>query len=133
MNTNIFEQASRRKLKFSTAQGLINVEDLWDLPLTARGSGVSLDAIAVELDDKLQTGKKSFVVETKKENALLQLKFDIVKHVIDTKLAEKAAEEDKAEKAERKRQLAAVLVKRQTEHLEAMSEEDIRKELDALG
>lgn len=133
MNTNIFEQASRRKLKFSTAQGLINVEDLWDLPLTARGAVVSLDAIAVELDDKLQTGKKSFVVETKKENALLQLKFDIVKHVIDTKLAEKAAEEDKAEKAERKRQLAAVLVKRQTEHLEAMSEEDIRKELDALG
>lgn len=53
--------------------------------------------------------------------------------MIDTKLAEKAAEEDKAEKAERKRQLAAVLVKRQTEHLEAMSEEDVRKELDALG
>jgi hypothetical protein len=32
---NIFEQATRAKIRFSTPVGMLSVEDLWDLPLTS--------------------------------------------------------------------------------------------------
>uniref|UniRef100_A0AB39CEW9 Uncharacterized protein n=1 Tax=Pseudomonas phage HRDY3 TaxID=3236930 RepID=A0AB39CEW9_9VIRU len=101
--TNIFEQATRKKIRFETNRGVFQVEDLWDLPLTAKGDRVNLDAIAVELHDKIEAqGTKSFVKAAKKDE-ILNLKFEIVKHIIETKEAEaeaKVAENDKQAKRE---------------------------------
>ena len=47
---NIFEQASRNKLRFDTnIKGVISTEDLWDLPLTSDTGRVNLDDIAKAL------------------------------------------------------------------------------------
>ena len=35
---NIFEQATRAKIRYHSPNGLIGVEDLWDLPLTSLNS-----------------------------------------------------------------------------------------------
>lgn len=128
---NIFEQASRRKLRFDVSNGIVGTEDLWDLPLTSK-SGNDLDTLAVALDKKLGTDTKSFVKDRSAVNETLQLKFDVVKHVIDTKLAEaRAAEEDAARKA-RKQKLLEVLEKKADSALDSMSVEDIKKELALL-
>ena len=41
--TNLFEKASKMKLRFSTTKGVLSTEDLWDLSLE------SLDRIAKNL------------------------------------------------------------------------------------
>lgn len=44
----MFQQATRLKLRFSTSQGQLTVEDLWDIPLTSTRNA-SLDSIAIDL------------------------------------------------------------------------------------
>ena len=97
---NMFEQATRLKLRFAVGTRVnLTVENLWDLPLT-NVKGEDLDHIAIELQEKLSTNEKSFVVQQSKnkETQLNQLKFDIVKYIIDVRL-----EEQKVANLERQR------------------------------
>ena len=45
---NLFEIASRKKLRIPTTKGDLTVEQLWDLPL--KSTGLSLDKIAIDLN-----------------------------------------------------------------------------------
>jgi hypothetical protein len=128
----MFEKASRLQLRFDTPKGLITTEDLWDLPLT--GNSVNLDKIAVGLSRQLKDeNTESFVVTATKANDELQLKFDIVKHIIDVKLAEKAAAKQIADTKAKKAKLLEVLARKQDAALENASEEDIKKMIDELA
>lgn len=50
MDTNIFLQARRMRLRFQSTVGNLTVEDLWDLPLTTEGSKKpSLESIGAPL------------------------------------------------------------------------------------
>jgi len=83
---SIFEKASKAKLRFSTSRGQLSTEDLWDLSLE------SLDSIAVAIDKALETaGKKSFIGKRDTTNTTLELQLEILKHIIEVKLAEKDA------------------------------------------
>ena len=98
----MFEKASRLKLRFDTPKGMITTEDVWDLPLTSR-NGASLDNLAKDLNRTIkETEEESFVADKSARNTVLELKFDIVKHIIEVKKAEltasKKAVEIKAEK-----------------------------------
>ena len=94
---NIFELASREKLRFNTGRLQVTVEQLWELPLTGANS---LDTLAVELDAAIRnTAPRSFVTNSATAaDKTLQLQFDIVKHVIDVRVAERKAKAEKAEK-----------------------------------
>jgi len=46
---NIFERAARAKVRFSSAVGELTTEQLFDLPLTATGNRLSLDAVARDI------------------------------------------------------------------------------------
>ena len=81
---NIFEQASRRGLRFTTGQGAVTTEDLWDMPLTHARRGYSLDDLAKDLRRQLKDNEEvSFVTPVTRSDEVLQLKFDIVKHIIE--------------------------------------------------
>ena len=123
---NMFEQATRLKLRFKSNNGNISTEDLWDLPLS------QLDDIAKGLRKELRETEDSFI-EEKKSNAQLELRFEVVKHVITTKLAERDAKAQAKEKAARRQVLLEALEKKQNAALDGMSAEDIKKELEALG
>lgn len=87
--TNIFELATRQKLRFQTVRGQLSVEQLWDLPLD-KGE-VNLYQLATELLVDTQNKPEqalSFFKKTTSKNELAQLKFDIVKHIVTTKVAE---------------------------------------------
>jgi hypothetical protein len=127
----MFEQAARRKLRFETAKGLLSVEDLWDLPLT--GKGVNLDAIAVALYAQLKNDLGvSFVNKTVSTNDDVQLKFDIVKHIIDVRMAENQAAATARENAAKKQRILEILNQRQDDALRGASEDELRRMLETM-
>lgn len=130
----MFEKATRQKLRFFTDKGQLTVEDLWDLPLESSTGRVNLDTLCVDLLKQLNTSDTvSFVKPGRKSNATIQLKFDIVKHVIEVRLAENAAANLARSNAEKKQELLAVVANRQRDDLQKLTTEDLLKQIEALG
>lgn len=126
-SANLFEVASRRKLRFDSKHGKITVEELWDLSLD------SIDSIAVALNNKIKTTETvSFVSNVSSVNTEDKLKFDIVIHIINTRKAESDALRERAVNAERARTIRAELSRRKEDAIKTKSDEDLQKELDEL-
>ena len=131
---SIFEKASRLKLRFETQQGQLSVEDLWGLPLSSTTNKANLDEIARGLFLKLKSGQDvSFVDTAKKSDVLTQLKFDVVKHIIDVRLAENQAKNDAAVRQAQREQLQEVIARKQGQALESTPLEELQKQLSALS
>lgn len=132
---SIFEEAARRKLRFATPIGTLTVEDLWDLPLKkARGNQpVDLNEVAVTLHSQMQESTVSFVEDAPPAAPMLKLRFDIVKHIIDVRLAEQKAAAEASARAERKQKLLGILALKEDHALEEMSAEQIRELIDDLA
>ena len=130
--SNIFEQASRAKTRFPSVKGRISAEDLWDLPLTS-AKRANLDDIARELYLQLKSGADvSFVNAAQKSDPTIQFKFDLVKHVIDVRLAENAAAAAASANKERKQKLLDVLQQVESKDLMGKSPDEIRAMIAAL-
>jgi hypothetical protein len=123
----LFEKATRLKLRFIEGVGQISTEDLWSLSLTR------LDALARALNKEMRDKEVSFIGENNEATSLVQLRFDVVKHIIDVKLAEKDARKQAEDLRQRKEQLRAALADRLHEDLKSKSVDEIQKELAALG
>ena len=130
----MFEKATRLKIRFSTTGGgsNLNCEDLWDLPLL--GKGLSLDSLARNLYKKIKTDEEiSFVKVMNPADKVLKLKFDIVKHVIDTRLAEMDVRENEHEIKIKKEKLLSAKAEKQNEELKGKSVEELDKMIEELG
>lgn len=122
----MFEKATRMRLRFETTAGLIDVEDLWQLPLTSTRGKINLDDIAKDLHKKLKNDDEvSFVYKDKKPESVDQLRFDIVKHIIDVKIAEREAEADAMARKEKKQKILALIAEKQDENLRGMTLEQL--------
>ena len=132
-DTNLFERATRQKLRFTTISGQFSTEDLWDLPLTSR-KGPSLDDIAKDHNLQLkESAEESFVTKASKANTLIQLKFDVVLHVINVKLAEKEAAEIRETLRQKKAKIEGIIAKKGDEALESASVEELQEMLKEVG
>lgn len=119
----MFETAFRQKLRFDSKVGQLSVEDLWELPLTS-ATKANLDQIAVDLNRQLKGTEESFV-STGKKNAVLELKFEIVKHIIGVRVAENQAKIDERNRAARKEQVEALIEEKKSEGLKALSLDEL--------
>lgn len=129
----MFEKASRLKLRFKTPVGELSVEDLWELPLVNRAGKANLDDLARDLHQQIeQAPTMSFVAKTQPTSVIPQLKFDIVIHIINTKLSEQEAAQKAKDTRERKQQIMTLIEQKQTEKLAGSSIEDLRAMLDSL-
>ena len=134
----MFEKAARLKLRFDSPKGQLTVEDLWDLPLTVgQLGGASLDNIAKALNRKIkETAEESFVIKDAKSvnflNTYTQLRFDIVKHIIDVRLAENDVAAAAHAKKIQKQKILGILAQKKDEQLQGASVEDLEKMLEAL-
>jgi hypothetical protein len=129
----MFEKAARLKLRFESPKGLLTVEELWDLPLTSSRNAANLDDIARGLNRQLKNADDvSFVNKEQKSDEKVQLKFDLVKRIIDTRLAENEAAAKARERAERKQKLLSIVAEREDDTLKAMPLEELRKLLNEL-
>lgn len=130
---DIFQQASRIKARFDSPKGLLTVEDLWDLPLTSATGKANLDDIARGLHRALkETAEVSFVKPASTKPTDDQLCFDIVKFVIDTKMAERDAAAQETERKAKKQRILELIAKKQDETLEGKSEEELRQLAESL-
>lgn len=131
---NMFEQATRLKLRFAVGTRVnLTVENLWDLPLT-NVKGEDLDNIAIELQEKLSTNEKSFVVQQSKtkEAQLNQLKFDIVKHIIDVRLEEQKVANLERQRAQEIATLKELQKQAKIRDLQNLSSEEIEERIKSL-
>jgi hypothetical protein len=133
MATNIFELATRKKIRFTSPRGELSTEQLWDVPLKA-GDGFNLDTIAKAANRVLVALKEESFVSTERTPAheKAELTLDIVKHVIAVKLAEEeAARKRSANRAEKER-LYAILAEKEAGALTALSVKELQDKIDAL-
>jgi len=123
---NIFAQATRAAVRFTTINGVLTLEQLWQLRLEA------LDVLAKELRKEVRAAEEDSFIAVAKVDGETQLKFDLVKHIIAVKLEEKREMEESKAKAAKRQVLLEALEAKQGEALRSMSEEELRKELKSL-
>ena len=131
---NIFEQASRQSLRFTSSVGQITTEDLWNLPLTSKNL-LSLDNVAKEANTQLKAmGEESFVaVVTSPGKADAELRMEIVKHVIAVKLEQNEVKRQRAALLEEKNKLLSILSEKKDEALKTLTPEQIQARLVELS
>lgn len=125
----MFEKAVRMKLRFDY-KGSLSVEELWDLSVQ------ELDSIYKTLNTKLKTSNEDSLLASgkkTKETAELELKVELVKHIVAIKLDEQAAKKKTADNKAKKQKLLEVLERKQNQAVENMSEDDIKKLIDEIG
>lgn len=130
--SNLFEQASRAKLRFTSIKGPLSTEQLWDLPLLSK-NGFSLDDVAKAAKRELDlASEESFVKATSPEKTAAELRLDVVKHVISVRIAENDAATKRTERAALRKQLTEALAEKQIDTIKGMSVEEIQRKLDEL-
>lgn len=131
--SDIFERASRERLRIDTPAGALTVEDLWTVPLRARTpNGISLDTIAKDVYGQLkkQEDVTSFVDDNDEPTCLksnLELTMDILKHIIAYRKAESARQEDLQKKKALQQNLLRIKANRQAANLENLTDEELDK------
>jgi len=122
---NIFEQASRAKLRFDTQVGMLTTEDLWSLPLTSK-TKVNLDDIAIGLSAQLKATSESFVSASKTDE-VLSLKLEVVKHIIGVRVAENKDRLEAEKRRQQREQIQSLIARKESESLESLSLDELRE------
>lgn len=117
----IFERASRAKLRFTVGKGEASAEDLWDLSLE------TLNQVAIKVNKALkEEGEESFIGTKSKTQTQNQLRLDILKHVIAAKLQAKEAAATRAANQAKVSQLKELINKKAVSDLEAKSMDELQ-------
>lgn len=117
----MFEIATRNKFRFPF-KGVISTEDLWDLSVE------SLDNVFKTLNSEMKKTKEESLLSTKsKDDEVLELKIEIVKHIVAVKQEEKEARERKFLDRERNQKIMSIIAAKQNEQLHNMSVEELQK------
>lgn len=74
----------------------------------------------------------SFVTPNTKVNDLLQLKFDVVKHIIDTRLSEAEVAKQVSDKKKQMEVIMELIAQKQNEQLSSASIEELTNKLKEL-
>ena len=127
MTENILEYAVENKLRFPY-KGSVSVEDLYDLNTS------ELDSIYKTLKREAKKDDEESLLETKsKEDVVLNVKIDIIKHIVAKKLAQIEARNQAIANREQKDKILSILAQKQNEELHGKSVEELQKMLADLG
>ena len=122
----MFEKATKLKLRFDY-KGVCTVEDLWDLSVR------ELDAIYKTVNGKLKQSQEDSLLNVKvKEDEVLKLQVDILKHIVEIKLTEADVKEQAKAKKAKKQKLMEILESKEVSDLQGKSAEEIKKMIEEL-
>lgn len=130
---NIFEYATRNKLRFASVRGELSVEQLWDVPLRSHDS-FNLNSVALVAHKALEEASAMNFVDTAKtaEHTRLEAALEVVKYIINTKLNEEEAAKKRAANKQEREKLLAILAEKQAGKLSELSEKELQKRIAAL-
>lgn len=134
MAINIFEFATRHKLRFQSVKGELGIEQLWDAPLRSRDD-FNLNTIAKAANKAWKDATEESFVETVKTptHVRLEMALNVVKYVIEQKLAEEEMAKKRADNKIEKEKLLAILAEKQDGKLSDLSEKELQRRIAALG
>lgn len=117
----MFEVATRSKMRFPF-RGSQSVEELWDLSVQ------NLDIIFKTLNSEQKQVQEESLLDTKtKENTELEIKIQIVKHIVSVKLEEAASRQKAKEQKEQKQKLLEIIATKENESLQNKSLEELKE------
>lgn len=131
---NIFKQAVKQGLRFSSSKGQLSVEDLYSLPLTTtRSNQVSLDDVARTIARSIKEQEtESFVQDVTPLSTELNLKLDIVKEVIEDKKQERKSKADAVANQKKREKIKEILANKQDDALLNKTPEELEEMLKSL-
>lgn len=116
---NIFEVATRNKYRFSY-KGMIGVEDLWDLSVTA------LDSIFKGLKaQEKQSNEESLLDTPTKQDVETSIKIAIIRYIVQVKQKEAADRKNAKAKADQKRKIREIIAEKQDQALHGKSIDEL--------
>lgn len=122
----MFEKATRLKIRFNY-KGVLTVEDLWDLSVE------DLDSIFKSLNAKLKVANEESLLTTRsKEDTIISLQVEIIKHIVTVKLEEAKKRLEAKERREKKAKILEKLAEKQDKSLDEKSEDELKKMLEEL-
>lgn len=122
----LFIEATKKNYQFPF-RGMINIIDLWELSVQ------NLDLVFKSLNaDYKKSEEESLLSAQTKESEELSEKIEIVKYIVNEKLAEKKAKEDAKKNREMKQRLLEIKAKRQDAALEGLSDAELDKMIQAM-
>ena len=119
----MFDKATRGKLRFESTKGLLSVEQVWDLSLNALNElakGLNREIKAAGQDDEDFIGRNTAV------DPALQLRFDVVKHIIGVKLQERDDANNASEKKAHNQSILELIALKERQDLEGKSVDELR-------
>lgn len=122
---NLFEMATRSKLRFPSTKGELSVEDLWDL------SDKDLDVVYKNLKDQEVKSSEESLLDDANVDPKLTAAIGIVRYIFTTKRKEKLAEKERINKKQTQKKYIDALSKKQDEAIEKMSEAELRAMIDS--
>jgi len=131
---NLFEYATRHKLRFPSNKGELSAEQLFDVPLRSRDD-FNLDAIAKAVNRNVKTLTEESFVETKRTpvQAKAEVALDLVKFVIESKLQDEAKAAQRAANKVERDALLAILADKQAGKMSNLSEKELQRRIEALS
>lgn len=131
--SSMYDVALQKKLRFTSPKGALSLEQLWETPLTSRDD-FNLDTIAKSANKSLiEVSAESFVKTEKSSKEIeMQMKLELIKHVIASKIAEKERLKARADNKKEREKLLAALEKKQDSKLQGLSEAALKKQLREL-
>jgi hypothetical protein len=128
---NKIEKATRIKLRFDTARGLLPVEDLFSLPLDK--GAVSLDSLHSRIKQKIKSSNEDSYLNTRsREQDLDDLRILILEDIMDERIAEAKAKIEQIAKTQRRNYLESLIAEKDVAADKNMTRKQLLAELDKI-
>lgn len=115
---DIFKQASKLGLRFTTSKGQLSVEQLWHLTQTDLATAVKNQKKVLKKNDE---DDLAFLDESSKVDATEQLRFDILKDVYLTKKADAEAIRNERERKAHNQKIMEIIQNKKEGELNSKS------------
>ena len=123
---NLFEMATRSKMRFPSTKGELSVEDLWDL------SDKDLDIVYKNLKDQEVKSSEESLLDDANIDPKLTAAIGIVKYIFTTKRNEKLEAKELIDKKRNQQLYIDALSRRKLKDIDNMSVEELEAKIAEL-
>ena len=123
---NLFEMATRNKMRFPSTKGELSVEDLWDL------SDKDLDVVYKNLKDQEVKSSEESLLDDANVDPKLTTAIGIVKYIFTTKRNERLEAKELIDKKRNQQLYIDALSRRKLKDIDNMSVEELEAKIAEL-